>query len=178
MPRRRVVITGIGVISALGRNSAQFWSMLSRGTAGFGPIESVDRARLRFQNGAEIRGYKTEEYFDGERARLLDKFTQYGLIAANEAVQMAGMDWSPGLRERTGVVTGSALGGQGMEDEAFAELYIHGRTRVHPLMIPRIMANALASHISMQYSNRSGIHSIDCLFFGQSCNRAGFSHDP
>ena len=76
---------------------------------------------------------------------------QFGLIAAGEAVQSAGIDWSPRLRERTGVVTGSALGGQGMEDEAFAELYLRGRSRVHPLMIPRIMANALASHISMQY---------------------------
>ncbi len=151
MAKRRVVITGTGVISALGRNSAQFWSMLSRGTAGIGPIESVDRTRLRFQNGAEIRGYRTAEYFDDERAKLLDRFTQYGLIAADEATRMAGMDWSSRLGARTGVVTGSALGGQGMEDDAFAELYLHGRTRVHPLMIPRIMANALASHISMQY---------------------------
>lgn len=151
MQKRRVVITGTGVISALGRNSAQFWSLVSRGISGFGPIESVDRTKLRFQNGAEIRGYRTEDYFDGERVRLLDRFTQYGLIAADEAIRSAGLDWSSGIRERTGIVTGSALGGQGMEDDAFAELYLHGRNRVHPLMIPRVMANALASHISIQY---------------------------
>jgi nodulation protein E len=151
MPKRRVVITGTGVISALGLNSDQFWSRLSRGASGFGLIESIDRNRLRFQNGAEIRGYRTEEYFDGERARLLDKFAQFGLIAADEAIQSAKLDWASGLRERMGIVTGSALGGQGMEDEAFADLYLRGRNRVHPLMIPRIMANALASHISMKY---------------------------
>ncbi len=151
MPKHRVVVTGLGVISALGRNSSEFWGMLSRGVPGFGPIESVDRTMLRFQNGAEIREYRTDDYFDGERAKLLDKFTQFGLIAAQEAVQSAGVDWYSKLRERTGVVLGSALGGQGMEDEAFAELYMRGRTRVHPLTIPRIMANALASHISMQY---------------------------
>jgi nodulation protein E len=160
MPRRRVVITGIGAISALGRDCLQFWNMLSRGVPGFGPIESVDRTRLRFQNAAEIRGYKTEDYFDGERARLLDKFTQLGLIAAQEAVQSAGINWSSRLCERTGVVTGSALGGQGMEDEAFAELYLRGRTRVHPLTIPRIMANALASHISMQYGITGPVYTV------------------
>jgi nodulation protein E len=151
MPKRRVVITGIGVISALGRNSSQFWNMLSRGLPGFGPIGSVDCATLRFQNGAEVRGYRIEDYFEGERARLLDKFTQFGLIAAKEAVQSARPDWSPTRRARTGVITGSALGGQGMEDEAFLDLYKRQRARVHPLTIPRIMANALTSHISMDY---------------------------
>jgi nodulation protein E len=151
MSRRRVVITGTGVISSLGRDSFQFWDKLSHGIPGFGPIESVDRTNLRFQNAAEVRGYKTEEYFSEEQSRLLDKFTQFGLIAAQEAIQSAGIDWSARLRERTGVVTGSALGGQCMEDDAFAELYLRSRSRVHPLTIPRIMANAVASHISMQY---------------------------
>jgi nodulation protein E len=151
MSKRRVVVTGMGAISALGRNCSQFWNMLSRGLHGFGPIESVDRTAMRFQNGAEIREYRTEDYFDDERARLLDKFTQFGLIAAEEAVQAARLDWSSALRARTGVITGTALGGQGMEDEAFADLYKRQRARVHPLTIPRIMANALTSHITMDY---------------------------
>jgi nodulation protein E len=151
MPRRRVVITGTGVISSLGRDSLQFWDRLSRGIPGFAPIETVERAGLRFQNAAEIRGYKSEEFFAGDQVRLLDKSTQFGLIAAREAVQSAGIDWSARLRERMGVVTGSAMGGQSIEEEAYADLYLRGKTRVHPLTIPRIMANALASHISMQY---------------------------
>jgi nodulation protein E len=151
MPRRRVMITGIGVISALGRDRTQFWNMLSRGNPAIAPIESLDRAQLRFQNAAEVRGYRTEDYFDGEQAKLLDRFAQFGLIAAKEAIESSGINWSSLLRERTGVVTGSALGGQGMQDEAFAEMYQRGRTRVHPLSIPRIMANALTSHITMQY---------------------------
>jgi nodulation protein E len=151
MPRRRVMITGIGVISALGRDRTQFWNMLSQGNPAIAPIESLDRAQLRFQNAAEVRGYRTEDYFDGEQAKLLDRFAQFGLIAAKEAIESSGINWSSLLRERTGVVTGSALGGQGMQDEAFAEMYQRGRTRVHPLSIPRIMANALTSHITMQY---------------------------
>jgi nodulation protein E len=151
MPKYRVMITGIGVISSLGCDCNQFWDMLSRGIPGIAPLESVDRSRLRFQNAAEVRGYRTEDYFSSELARLLDRFTQFGLIAAKEAIQSAHIEWSARLRERTGVVTGSALGGQGVQDEAFAELYLHGHTRVHPLSIPRIMSNAAASHITMQY---------------------------
>jgi nodulation protein E len=151
MPKHRVMITGIGVISSLGRDCNRFWDMLSRGVPGIAPLESVDRSRLRFQNSAEVRGYRTEEYFNGEQARLLDRFAQFGLIAAKEAIQSAHIEWSARLRERTGVITGSALGGQGVQDEAFAELYLHGHTRVHPLSIPRIMSNAAASHITMQY---------------------------
>jgi nodulation protein E len=151
MPRRRVVITGLGVICSLGHDCKQFWSLLSRGVPAFAPIESVDRTRLRFQNAAEVRSYRVEDFFDGDRSKLLDRFTQFGLIAAREAIQSAGIEWSLRLRERTGVVTGSALGGQGTQDDAFAEMYLQGRTRVHPLSIPRIMANALTSHITMQY---------------------------
>ncbi len=151
MSKRRVAITGLGVISSLGRHSTQFWEMLSSGTPGIGPIGNLDRSQLRFQNGAEVRGYRTEEYFDGDQARMLDRFTQFGLIAAREAIQSAHIEWCSRSRERTAVVTGSALGGQGMQDEAFAELYLRRRNRVHPLSIPRIMANALPSHISMQY---------------------------
>jgi nodulation protein E len=160
MSKRRVVITGLGVISSLGRDSVQFWKMLSQGMPGIGLIESIDPAKINFQNAAEVRDYRTDDYFDRERARLLDRFTQFGLIAANEAVRLSGMDWPPALRERTGVVTGSALGGQGMQDEGFAELYLKGKTRVHPLSIPRIMTNALASHISMQYGITGPVFTI------------------
>ena len=151
MPKLRVVITGLGVISSVGRNSTQFWDSLSRGIPSIGPMESVDCTHLSFKNAAEVRGYSTEKYFDAERAGFLDRFAQFGLLAAKEAVMSAGMDWSPRLRDRTGIVTGSAMGGQTREDEAFFELYSRGKPRVHPLSIPRIMTNALTSHISMQY---------------------------
>jgi nodulation protein E len=151
MPRRRVAITGLGVISALGRNVQEFWSSLSQGISGIGPIEIVDRARLRSQNAAEIRGYRTEDFFENSRASILDRFAQFGLIATHEAVHASGVTWSAALQERTGIVTGSAMGGQTTEDEAFADLYLRQKARFNPLTIPRIMANALASHISMEY---------------------------
>ena len=151
MPRRRVVITGLGVIASLGRNKDEFWSSLVRGIPGIGPIEIPDCNRLRFQNVAEVRGYRGEDYFGPDRTTILDRFAQFGLIAAREAFQTSAVEWSPALRERTGIVTGTAMGGQTAMDDAFADLYVRGRPRINPLTIPRIMANALASHLSMEY---------------------------
>ena len=151
MPRRRVAVTGLGVISALGRNSVEFWSSISQGKCGIGPIEVIDRTRLRFQNAAEVRGYRTEDYFQPERATLLDRFTEFGLIAAHEALRLSGIQWTPELRERTAIVTGTAVGGQTTEDVAFWDLYHLQRSRVNPLSIAKVMANALASHISMEH---------------------------
>jgi nodulation protein E len=92
-----------------------------------------------------------EDYFDEGRAPLLDRFAQFGLIAAREAILLSGIEWTPNLRERTAIVTGTAVGGQSTEDEAFWDLYHLNRPRTNPLSIPRIMANAVTSHISMEY---------------------------
>jgi nodulation protein E len=150
MSKRRVVVTGLGIICASGKNTEEFWASISSGISAIFPMEVVDRAMLRFQNAAEVRGYRTEDYFTPDRATILDRFAEFGLIAAAEAIHSSGIEWAPALLERTGVVTGSALGGQTSEDSAFVDLYARRRTRFNPLMIPRIMANALASHISMQ----------------------------
>lgn len=151
MPQHRVAITGLGVISALGSNCAEFWASISRGISGIGPIELPNRAQLRFRNAAEVRGYRTEDYFTPDRTSLLDRFCEFGLIAAREALRTSAVEWTPGLRQRTAIVTGSAVGGQATEDIAFWDLYRLQRSRVNPLSIPRVMANALASHLSMEY---------------------------
>ena len=120
----------------------------------------MDCSRLRFRNGAEVKGFNPADHFDEDQSRVLDRFAQFGIVAAREAVKSAGLEWSPRLCARTGVITGSALGGQGTEDESFAELYLRGAPRLHPLSIPRIMANALASHISMQYSITGPVYTV------------------
>jgi nodulation protein E len=151
MPRKRVVITGLGVIASPGRNIREFWDSVSQGIPGIAPIEIIDRARLRFSNAAEVRGYRTEDHFSDSRAALLDRFAQFGLVAAREAIDASGITWSAELKERTGIITGSAMGGQTTEDEAFADLYMRQKNRCNPLAIARIMTNALASQISMEY---------------------------
>lgn len=148
---RRVAITGMGAICALGRNVAEVAASLCQGRPGIGPIESTDCSQLRFQNGAEVRGYTHKPYFEDRRADFLDRFAQFAVIAAREAVACAGIEWTPELREQAAIVTGSCVGGQSTEDIGFHEVYKLGHNRVHPLTIPKTMANAGASHISMEF---------------------------
>ena len=148
---RRVAITGVGAICALGRNVREVAASLCQGRPGIGPIESADCSQLRFQNGAEVRGYHHQPYFEDRRADFLDRFAQFAVIAAREAVACASVEWTPELRERAAIITGSCVGGQSTEDVGFHEVYKLGHNRVHPLTIPKTMANAGASHISMEF---------------------------
>ncbi len=148
---RRVAITGMGAICALGRNTAEFAEALRQGRPGIAPIEAADCSQLRFPNGAEVRGYSHQPYFDDRRADFMDRFAQFAVIAAREAVTDAGVSWTPALRENAAIVTGSCVGGQSTEDIGFQEVYKLGHNRVHPLTIPKTMANAGASHISMEF---------------------------
>jgi nodulation protein E len=147
----RVAITGAGAICALGRNAAEFAAAIGSGRSAIGPIRSTDMAQFRFQNGAEVPGYSHTPYFDDRRADFMDRFAQFAVIAAREAVADAAPEWTPELRENAAIVTGSCVGGQSTEDIGFQEVYKHGRNRVHPLTIPKTMANAGASHISMEF---------------------------
>jgi nodulation protein E len=148
---RRVAITGMGAICALGRTVTEMAESLRQGRSCIGPIESTDVSQLRFQNGAEVRGYTHQPYFDDRRADFIDRFAQFAVIAAREAVAAAGIEWTPELQQSAAIVTGSCVGGQSTEDIGFQEVYKRGMNRVHPLTIPKTMANAGASHISMEF---------------------------
>ncbi len=108
-------------------------------------------SQIRFQNGGEVRGYTHQPYFEDRRADFIDRFAQFAVIAAREAVVSAGIEWTPELREQAAIVTGSCVGGQATEDIGFQDIYKRGLNRVHPLTIPKTMANAGASHISMEF---------------------------
>ncbi|MBV8817969.1 MAG: beta-ketoacyl-[acyl-carrier-protein] synthase family protein [Acidobacteriaceae bacterium] len=151
MPNRRVVITGAGVISALGHNREQFWDSLIRAESGIGAIEGIEAGALRFPNGAQVRNYEPACYFEEKDAALLDRFAQFAVIAAREAVADSGIEFTPDLRERCAIITGSCAGGQATEDEGFVNLYKRSLPRVNPFTIPRIMANGGASRISLEY---------------------------
>jgi nodulation protein E len=148
---RRVVVTGFGQISALGRDRHEFWQALAQGRSGIGPIEGVDCASLHFQNGAQVRRFDPLEYFPDPGAEWLDRFAQFAVIAAREAMQMARLPSDRQRQDRVAVVTGSGMGGQAAIEQGYVELYRNGGRRVHPLSIPRIMANAGASYISMEF---------------------------
>src|SRR5512132_3081679 len=119
----RVAVTGIGAISALGRTVEEFGRALREGRSGIGPIQSADCSCLRFRNGAEVAAYDHRPYFDDKRADFIDRFAQFAVIAAREAVADAGIGWTPELREETAIITGSCVGGQSTEDIGFWDVY-------------------------------------------------------
>jgi len=141
----------MGVICPLGRTVEETVCSLIAGRSAIGPIKSADCSALRFSNGAEVAGYHHQPYFDDKHADFMDRFAQFAVIAAREAAADAGVTWTPELRERTAIITGSCVGGQSTEDEGFHNVYWMRQTRVHPLTIPKTMANAGASHISMEF---------------------------
>jgi nodulation protein E len=150
MANRRVVVTGIGAISAVGETAPACWESFEAGRCGIHRIETVDVSTFKFQNGAEVPGYQPTRYFEEKASTLLDRFAQFSVIAAREAVADAGIEWTPALRENTAIVTGTCVGGQLAEDQGYIDLFLEKRNRVSPLTIPKIMANAGACHISLE----------------------------
>ena len=148
---RKVVITGIGVVSAIGNNAADFWASLVAGRSGIGPITKVDVSTMRFQNAAEVKDFDPAEHFDEKNLLWLDPFSHYGIVAAREAIADSGIEFNDQLRDRSGVITGSCLGGKMTEDDLYYKLYAEGKQRHQPIAIPRAMSNAVASHVSMEF---------------------------
>ncbi len=149
MTSRRVVITGLGIISPLGLNLEENWKSLSEGRPAIGPIMGADCATLRFKNGAEVRGYDPVKHFEGGKDAYIDRFAQFSVVAAREALRHSGLQLNQEMRERSAIVCGSAVGGQAAIEAGFEDLWVQGRGRVHPLTIPKTMSNAGASHIAM-----------------------------
>jgi nodulation protein E len=145
---RRVVVTGVGVLSSIGNTVAQFEESLRACRSGIGPITQVDTSRLRFHNGAEIRGFEPTQHFS--ELTWLDRFAQLGIVATRDAIADSELTWNDELRARTGVITGSCLGGMGTEDAFYFDLYHENKSRLSPTAVPRIMSNAVASHVAME----------------------------
>ncbi len=147
----RVVITGLGIISALGHDRHKFWQALCESKSGIADISQVDCQSLRFQQGAEVKNFSSDDYFEPKRINYLDRFTQFALISAKEAIMDAGLSKSDFAHEQTAIITGSCLGGKITEDNVFYRLYHEGNPRTNPATIPNAMANAGASQIAFEF---------------------------
>jgi nodulation protein E len=145
---RRVAVTGIGVVSALGLDRESFWNSLAKGRSGIAPLERVDRTLLRFTNAAEVRGLDPCNFMEPKEADQVDRFVHLAAAATAEAVADSGRSFSG---EETAIVTGTSGAGKQTEDAAYHELYAQQKSRLNPLIIPRSMANAAASWISIRY---------------------------
>ena len=148
----RVVITGAGTINALGHSVKETCDAMREGRCGIGPLEFRDVDRLSIRIGGQVRGFEPADQFNRQQLSLYDRFTQFTLIAAREAIEQAGIEFSDELAARSGVVLGTAGGGVSTWDDNYRSVYEDGKNRVHPFVVPKLMNNAAASHLSMQYN--------------------------
>jgi nodulation protein E len=148
---RRVVITGVGVISPIGNNAPDFWESITACRPGIDFITKADVSQARFRKAGEVKGFVSEEHFDDKSLFWLDLFAQYGIVSAREAVKDSGIEFTDELKDMTGVLTGSCLGGITTEDGLYYKLYVEKVKRQPPISIPKCMSNAAASHISMEF---------------------------
>lgn len=147
----RVVVTGTGAVSAFGNGTDAFWSGVSTGTSAIRPLSGSYVAPIRFNNGAEYADYVPEQHLDPKDLSFMERFAQFAMIAAREAVARSGIEFTQEIRESGAVITGSCLGGRPIEETGYWELFHNGKNRVHPFTIPLSMANAGASHICMAF---------------------------
>ncbi|MFD0858154.1 beta-ketoacyl-[acyl-carrier-protein] synthase family protein [Roseovarius aquimarinus] len=151
---KRVVITGAGTINALGRDVPSTLAAMREGRCGIGPLEIRDVERLGIQIGGQIKDYDPETAFARQDLALYDRFTQFALIAAREAIGQSGIEFTEELSLRAGVILGNSGGGMTTTDENYRAVYEEGKNRVHPLVVPKLMNNAAAGHVSMTWGLR------------------------
>jgi nodulation protein E len=150
---RRIVITGMGCVSALGISARDTWAGMREGRGGIGPLTGLDDPTLRTPIAAQAHGFVASEHFDEKRLVLLDPVSQMALVAAREAVAQAGIAFGE-VAERTAVIIGTGIGGASTQDQMARRLYAEKNPRVHPMAIVRVMPNAPASQISLEFGLR------------------------
>lgn len=151
---KRVVITGAGTINALGLTVPATLAAMREGVCGIGPLEFRDVERLSIRIGGQVKGFDADTRYTRQQISLYDRFTQFTLAAAAEAIAQSGLTFSGTLAEKSGVVLGTAGGGVSTWDDNYRAVYEEGKNRVHPFVVPKLMNNAAASHVSMEYNLR------------------------
>lgn len=152
---RRVVITGLGVITPLGNSVGEFWSNLVKGVSSAGPITHFDSSRSKTRFACEVRNFNPDDYFDRKEVRKYDLYAHYGMVCAEQAIVNSGMDLEKVDKERVGVIWSSGIGGlDTLVQEVTAYNKGDGTPRFNPFFIPKMIADIAAGHISIKYGFR------------------------
>ncbi len=165
---RRVAITGLGCVSALGCDVAAFWEGLLAARSGERRITLFDPSGLAVPVAAEVPDYDPSRHFPAKKLDLLDRFAQFALVAAGEALRDSRLEITESERGRAGVALGTGAGGALTQDDGYRGLYARGSSRVHPFTIPRLMYNAAASQVSMEFGLTGPV-----LTYSTACSSAG-----
>lgn len=157
MELKRVVITGLGAITPLGNDVESTWKAAIAGESGAGPITHFDASKFKTQFACEVKGFDPAEHFDRKKARQLDLYAQYALVAAKQAVEDSGLDKEDVNKDRVGVVFAAGIGGlHTFEEEAgyYARTGEEVGPKYNPFFIPKMIADIAAGHISIDYGFR------------------------
>ncbi|WP_282091757.1 beta-ketoacyl-[acyl-carrier-protein] synthase family protein [Epibacterium ulvae] len=149
---KRVVITGAGTINPLGHSVPETLVAMQEGRCGIGPLDFRDVDRLAIKIGGQVHNFEAEGRFNRQQMALYDRFTQFTLVAAREAITQSGLTFSGELSAKAGVVLGTSGGGMQTLDDNYRSVYEDGKNRVHPFVVPKLMNNAAASHVSMEHN--------------------------
>jgi 3-oxoacyl-[acyl-carrier-protein] synthase II len=154
MTRRRVVITGLGTVNPLGLSVPEYWRGLLAGHSGIAPITQFDTKDFKVRFGGEVKGFSPEPILDTRSARKLDRFTQFAIVAAAEAVRDSGLDFAKEDPFRCGCIFGSGIGGLNEFEDGHSTLMTKGPSRVSPFVIPKMIANSGSGNISIKFGLR------------------------
>ena len=163
----RVVVTGWGVVSSIGQAAESYWSNLVRGVSGIAEATLVPADQLTNKVVAEVKDFDPTKHFDDQQISMLDRVSQFAVVAARQAISHAGISFDEPLSERTAAIVGTGVGGQNTQDENYQRLYRDNAKRLHPLTIPKLMVNAPASQVSMHCGLRG-----PCFAVASACASA------
>ncbi len=151
MSRRRVVITGLGIISPVGNTIAEAWASILAGQSGISRISRFDPSRLACQIAGEVKGFDLAQYLERKEARHMDTFIHYGMAAGIQALRDCGIQVTPENAERIGVNIGSGIGGLQMIEQTQRELLAGGPRKISPFFIPSVIINMISGNLSIKY---------------------------
>ncbi len=151
MSRRRVVITGLGIVSPVGNTVAEAWASIVAGKPGISKVSRFDASRLSCQIAGEVKGFEIGQYLERKEARHMDTFIHYGMAAGIQAFRDCGIEVTAANAERIGVNIGSGIGGLPMIEQTHAELRASGPRKISPFFIPSTIINMISGNLSIKY---------------------------
>lgn len=171
MSERRVVITGLGALTPIGSDLPSYWEGLSKGVSGANLITNFDASKFKTQFACELKGFDPQNYFHRKDARKMDPFTQYAVVAADEAIQDAAFNFEKIDRNRFGVIVGSGIGGINVLHEEVRNFVENDNTpRFNPFFIPKMIIDIAAGHISIKHGLKGpNYSSVSACATGSNC---------
>ena len=154
MELKRVVVTGLGVLSPIGNDVETTWNNALKGVSGAGPITHFDASKFKTQFACEVKNFDANQHFDRKKLRQLDLYAQYALVAAKQAVEDANLEAEGINKDRVGVIVAAGIGGLHTFEEEAGYYAVHGEEqgpKYNPFFIPKMIADIASGHISMQY---------------------------